>query len=200
MQMVNHGLVTAALFFIIAVLGARAGGSESLERMGGIALRAPVLAALFLIVALATLAMPGSPNFVGEILILFGVLEQKLVWGLVAATGVALAAVYMIRMFQRAMHNRVGPEVESREIGRLGLAVVAPLAAIIVALGVYPQLILERTEETTSAKTAEARALAVPPPPAAAEAVPQQQPFLPPGSEGQAPVPQEPIPQGQAPE
>ncbi len=82
--------------------------------MGGMALRAPVLAALFLIVALATLAMPGSPNFVGEILILFGAFEDQLVYGLVASVGVVLAAVYMIRLFQRSMHNRVGPGAEPR--------------------------------------------------------------------------------------
>ena len=72
------------------------------------AFRAPVLAALFLIIALATLAMPGSANFVGEILILFGTFEDKLVYGLVASAGVVLAAVYMIRLFQGTMHNRVG--------------------------------------------------------------------------------------------
>ena len=59
-QMVNHGIVTAVLFLIIAVLAARAGGSDLLSRMGGLAMRAPVLAALFLIAAFATLAMPGS--------------------------------------------------------------------------------------------------------------------------------------------
>ena len=70
--MVNHGLVVAPLFFIIALLAERAGGSEDIRDMGGLAFRAPVLAALFLIVALATLAMPGSANFVGEFLILLG--------------------------------------------------------------------------------------------------------------------------------
>ena len=74
-------------------------------------MRAPVLAALFLIMTFATLAMPGSANFVGEILILFGTFEDKLVYGLVASVGVVLAAVYMIRVFQRTMHNRVGPAV-----------------------------------------------------------------------------------------
>ena len=64
-QMVNHGLVVVPLFFIIALLAARVGGTDDLRRMGGLAMRAPVLAALFLIVALATLAMPGSANFVG---------------------------------------------------------------------------------------------------------------------------------------
>ncbi len=152
MQMVNHGLVVAPLFFIIAALSARAAGSPSLAQMGGMALRAPVLAALFLVVTLATLAMPGSPNFVGEILILFGAYEDKLVYGLVASVGVVLAAVYMIRVFQRAMHNRVGPGAEPTELGRLDLVAIVPLAAVVVALGVYPQFLLDRSEEATTAK------------------------------------------------
>ena len=151
MQMVNHGLVVAPLFFIIAVLTARA-GSISLDRMGGLALRAPVLAALFLITALATLAMPGSPNFVAEILILFGTFEDNLVYGLVASAGVALAAVYMIRLLQRSMHNRLPASVESRDLGPLDFAVIAPVVAVIVALGVYPQLVLERSDEAVTAK------------------------------------------------
>ncbi len=152
MQMVNHGLVVGALLFVIAALTARAGGSPSLAEMGGMALRAPVLAALFLIVALATLAMPGSPNFVGEILILFGALEDKLVFGLVASVGVALAAVYAIRVFQKSMHNRLNPAVEGGDLSPLDFEVIAPLVAVIVALGLYPQLILERTEGSTVAQ------------------------------------------------
>src|SRR3954467_907751 len=111
-QMVNHGIVTAALFLIIAVLAARS-GSDLLSRMGGMATRAPVLAALFLIVALATLAMPGSANFAAPLLILFAPFSTKIAFGLVASAGVALAAVYMIRFYQRSMHNREGPDVES---------------------------------------------------------------------------------------
>jgi NADH-quinone oxidoreductase subunit M len=157
-QMVNHGLVVGALLFVIAVLTARAGGSPSLEQMGGMALRAPVLAALFLIVTLATLAMPGSPNFVGEILILFGAFDEKFVFGVVASIGVALAAVYAIRVFQKSMHNRVGPGVADRndDLSLLDFGVIAPIAAVIVALGVYPQLILERTEDATTAQVAAA--------------------------------------------
>ena len=152
MQMVNHGLVVAPLFFIIALLAARAGGSESLERMGGAAFRAPVLAALFLIITFATLAMPGSPNFIGEILILFGTFEDNLVYGLVASIGVVLAAVYMIRIFQRSMHNRVGEGVESRELCRLDLAVLVPVTAVVVFLGLYPQFVLDRTDESLVSK------------------------------------------------
>jgi NADH-quinone oxidoreductase subunit M len=146
-QMVNHGIVAAALFFAIAALARRSGGSELLSRMGGIAFRAPALAALLLIIAFANLAMPGTANFVGELLILFGTFEDNLVWGIVASVGVILAAVYTIRFFIGAMHNRVHPAVESNEICKLELGVVAPLVAIIVALGVYPQVILEGTDK-----------------------------------------------------
>jgi NADH-quinone oxidoreductase subunit M len=153
-QMLNHGLVTVPLFLIIGVIAARARGSESLSELGGMAFRAPVLAGLFLVISLATLAMPGSGNFVGEILILFGTFEDNLVYGLVAAVGVVLAAVYMIRLFQGTMHGRVGPGVESRDIDRVNLAAVAPLVAVIVALGVYPAFVLDRTEQDTGATTA----------------------------------------------
>src|SRR3712207_3389261 len=78
LQMVNHGLVVAPLFFIVALLAERAGGSEDLKDMGGIAFRGPVLSTLFLIVALATLAIPGSANFAGEFLILLGLFQSKL--------------------------------------------------------------------------------------------------------------------------
>ena len=160
MQMVNHGLVVAPLFFIIAALTARAGGSPTLEQMGGMALRAPVLAALFLVVTLATLAMPGSPNFVGEILILFGAFEDKFVFGVIGALGVVLAAVYMIRVFQLSMHNRVGPGAEPGEARVLELVAIAPVTLVIVALGVYPQLVLDRTEGATAAKVQPAAAVA----------------------------------------
>jgi NADH-quinone oxidoreductase subunit M len=151
-QMLNHGLVTVPLFLIIGVIAARARGSESLSELGGMAFRAPVLAALFLVISFATLAMPGSGNFVGEILILFGTFEDNLVYGLVAAVGVVLAAVYMIRLFQGTMHGRVGPAVESRDIDRVNLAAVAPLVAVIVALGVYPHFVLDRTSQDIAAK------------------------------------------------
>ncbi|MEA2409344.1 MAG: NADH-quinone oxidoreductase subunit [Thermoleophilaceae bacterium] len=148
-QMLNHGLVVVPLFLIVGVIALRAGGSESLRELGGMAFRAPVLAGLFLVIALATLAMPGSGNFVGELLILFGAFEDKLVYGLVASAGVVLAAVYMIRLYQGTMHGRVGPTVESREIDGVNLAAIAPLVAIVIALGVYPHFVVSRTERDT---------------------------------------------------
>jgi NADH-quinone oxidoreductase subunit M len=150
LQMLNHGLVVVPLFLIVGVIALRARGSESLSELGGMAFRAPVLAGLFLIVALATLAMPGSGNFIGEILILFGTFEDNLVYGLVASIGVVLAAVYMIRLYQGTMHGRVGAAVESREIDRINLAAIVPLVAVVIALGLYPQFVVHRTEKDTT--------------------------------------------------
>ncbi|HEX8646734.1 MAG TPA: NADH-quinone oxidoreductase subunit M [Thermoleophilaceae bacterium] len=154
-QMVNHGLVVAPGFLIVGALATRAGGSDSLDRMGGMALRAPVLAGLFLIVALASLAMPGSGNFVGELLILFGAFEDQFVWGVLASIGVALAAVYMIRLYIRSVHNPRNPAAESRDFTRGELVAVVPLVLAILALAVYPQLVLERTERSTDRQVSE---------------------------------------------
>jgi NADH-quinone oxidoreductase subunit M len=146
LQMVNHGLVVAPLLFIVALLAERAGGSEDIREMGGIAFRAPVLATFFLIVAFATLAIPGSGNFVGEFLILLGVFKAKLVIAIIAFSGVVMASVYALRLFIAAMHNRVGPRVGSREIGLREGAVLVPLLAVIVFLALYPQFALHRSE------------------------------------------------------
>jgi NADH-quinone oxidoreductase subunit M len=147
LQMVNHGLVVAPLFLIVALLAERA-GTEDLREMGGLAMRAPALAAMFLIVTLALLAMPGSANFIGEFYILLGVFQTKIAFAIVASVGVALAAFYAIRLFQRTMHNRLVGGADSREIALGDAAVLAPLVACIVALALYPGLILDAGEES----------------------------------------------------
>ncbi|HEX6152808.1 MAG TPA: proton-conducting transporter membrane subunit, partial [Solirubrobacterales bacterium] len=143
----NHGLVVAPILIIVALLLERT-GSEDIREMGGLAMRAPVLAALFLIVALATLALPGSANFVGEFYILNGLFQEKIVFAFVAITGVAMSAYYALRLYQQTMHNRLPQGLMSREIGLRDGLVLAPLVLCILALSLYPQLILERTAPT----------------------------------------------------
>jgi NADH-quinone oxidoreductase subunit M len=138
LQMVNHGLVVAPLFFIVALLAERT-GSDDIRDMGGVAFRAPVLSTLFLIVALATLAMPGSANFAGEFLILLGLFNAKIVIAIIAFTGVAMASVYMLRAFIRAVHNRLGENVRSFDIALPDALVLVPLVLVIIAFAVYPQ-------------------------------------------------------------
>src|SRR6202042_957458 len=156
LQMVNHGLVTLPLFFIVAALAARAGGSEKLRDMGGIAFRAPVLATLFLIVALATLAMPGSSNFIGEFLILLGVFKAKLAIAVIAFIGVVGAAVYALRLFITSMQNRAGPKTVSREIGLAEALPIVPVVALILVFAFYPQFGLKRSQSTVRATVAPA--------------------------------------------
>jgi NADH-quinone oxidoreductase subunit M len=158
LQMVNHGLVVASLLFIVGLLAQRAGGSEDIREMGGIAFRAPVLASLFLVVALATLAIPGSSNFVGEFLILLGAFKAKLAIAIIAFSGVVMASVYALRLLIRALHNRVGKRVDSYDIGLRDAAVLAPIVAVIVFLALYPQLALHRSEGAVKVAVAQASA------------------------------------------
>ncbi len=153
LQMVNHGLVVAPVFIIVAILYERS-GTEDLREMGGMALRAPVLAALFLIVTLATLAMPGSANFIGEFYILNGLFQSKIVFAFVAISGVAMSAYYALRLYQRTMHNRKPDGVASREISLRDGLVLAPLVLCILGLALYPQLILHRTNRSVEARIA----------------------------------------------
>ncbi len=172
LQSFNHGLVVAPAFFIVALVSARAGGSEDLRDMGGVAFRAPVLTTLFLIVALANLAMPGSSNFVGEFYILLGVFDTKVVYAILAFTGVALASVYTLRLFIRAMHNRVGPQVDSRDLRVADGVVLVPLVLVILAAALYPQLPLKKGDRAVTQSVSAARQAQAPPATAAAQEVP----------------------------
>jgi NADH-quinone oxidoreductase subunit M len=151
LQAVNHGLVVAPLFLITALLAARAGGSEDIRDMGGIAFRAPVLATMFLVATLALLAMPGSANFAAEFLILLGVFESKLVIALIASVGVIMASVYALRMYIRSMHNRQGATVTSFEMSLRDAVVIVPLVLAIIAFALFPQRALDAGEPAVQA-------------------------------------------------
>ncbi len=172
LQAFNHGLVVAPAFFIVALLAARAGGSEDIRDMGGLAMRAPFLAATFLIIAFATLAMPGSANFVAEFYILLGVFSTKMVIAIVATSGVVLASVYALRLYITAMHNRTGARVESRELSLREGVVLVPLVLCVIAIALYPQFALQRSDKTVSALTAQ-------PLPTVAETLPGATPYAP---------------------
>jgi NADH-quinone oxidoreductase subunit M len=151
LQMVNHGLVVAPLMLIAVLLVERA-GTDDIRRMGGLATRAPVLAALFLIATLALLAMPGSANFIGEFYILNGIFQEKIVYAFVAAIGIVLAAYYALRLYQHAMHNRKPDGIESREVGLVRGAILTGLIACIVGLALWPGLILHRADKSVSSQ------------------------------------------------
>jgi NADH-quinone oxidoreductase subunit M len=160
LQMVNHAIVVAPLFLIVALLSARAGGSEDIRDMGGIAMRAPILATVFLIVTFATLAMPGSGNFIGEVLILLGLFKTKMVFSIIAFSGVLMAAVYMLRIFIRTMHNRAGPEVVSSELRWRDALVLVPFVSAILLFALYPQIELSRAQDSVTSSISAAQSAA----------------------------------------
>jgi NADH-quinone oxidoreductase subunit M len=154
LQSINHGLVVAPLFFIVLLVAERAGGSEDVKDLGGIAVAAPVLAGFSLVVALATLAIPGSGNFMGEFFILLGTFKSKLALACIAFTGVAMASVYMLRAYIRTFHNRVGPHVRGFEMPLRDGLVLAPLVLAILAFGFYPQGALTASQQAVAGKPA----------------------------------------------
>src|SRR6185437_10759606 len=113
---------------------------------------------LFLITTFVWLAMPGSPNFVGEFMILLGTFNAKLPIAVLAMLGVVGAAAYALRAFITTMHNRVGPRVTSYDISLADALPVAGLLAVILVLAFYPQFGLRRSQSTVNQAVAPAQA------------------------------------------
>ena len=144
LYMVNHGFSAAALFILAGYLISRR-GSAQIEAFGGVAKVAPLMAGLFLIAGLSSLALPGLSSFVSEFLVLVGTFTRYPVAAVVATLGIILAAVYILWLYQRMMTGKPNDEVTATvtEIkGREVLAIV-PVIAIIIALGFVPQVVLD---------------------------------------------------------
>src|ERR1700730_3933611 len=141
LQMINHGILITSLFFIVCHLETRL-GTRRLVHLHGLSRQAPLLAGLFLVLALGTLGMPGLNGFVGEYLILLGAFARSWVLLLVAATGVVLAGRYTLRFYQGAMNGAAAPESTAVEITAVETGVLAPLAVLVVLIGVYPAPLL----------------------------------------------------------
>ena len=143
LYMVNHGFSTAALFLIAGYLIARR-GSARIEDFGGVHKVAPVLAGTFLVAGLSSLALPGLSSFVSEFLVLQGAFMHSRVVGLVATLGIVLAALYILLMYKRTMTGPVTDGVKAfGDLKAREVVAVAPVLAIIIALGVAPQPVLD---------------------------------------------------------
>ncbi|MBA3249209.1 MAG: NADH-quinone oxidoreductase subunit M, partial [Geodermatophilaceae bacterium] len=143
LYMVNHGISTGALFLIVGILIDR-GGSRLIGDYGGLAKIAPVLGGAFLIAALSSLALPGTNSFVSEFLVLLGSYTTQPVFAIIGTAGVILAALYILLMYQRTMHGPPNPRLAKvRDLDKRELAVLGPLIALIIVLGVYPKPILD---------------------------------------------------------
>ena len=139
-QMVNHGIIIAALFLIVAWIENRVGTRDRMG-MAGLALRMPVMAGVFAVVAFAALGLPGLNSFVGEFMTLLGAWQRAPLLAVFGAIGMVLTPVYILRMFQGVMQGVPVGSVPRSDIYAGQLALLAPLVALMFMLGLEPALL-----------------------------------------------------------
>ena len=141
--MLSHGFVSAALFFCVGVIYDRLHTRE-IDRYGGLAINMPGYAMLFMLFTMASIGLPGTSGFVGEFLSLAGIYEASSWAAFVCTTGIILGAAYMLYLYRRVVFGELTkddvrgmPDLNARE-----WAIMAPLAAVTLWMGVYPESVL----------------------------------------------------------
>ncbi len=151
-QNVNHGLTTGALFLLVGMIYERR-HTKQIADFGGLWKVMPIYSGMFLFAAFASIGLPGLNGFVGEFLILIGTYATLPVFAIIAASGVVLAAIYLLWAYERVFtgvpdkpENQVLQDMNGREI-----ALMAPIVVLILVLGLYPKILLEKTAASTEA-------------------------------------------------
>src|SRR5688500_18739788 len=143
MVMLGHGLVSGALFLCVGVIYDRL-HTRDIARYGGLSINMPKYALFFMLFTMASVGLPGTSGFVGEFLALVGAYEANSWVAFVATTGIILGAAYMLYLYWRVAYGRVTkPDVAAMpDLSRRELALLAPIAAAVLWMGVYPESFL----------------------------------------------------------
>jgi NADH-quinone oxidoreductase subunit M len=160
-QMVNHGLSTGALFLLVGMIYERR-HTRLIADFGGLWSVVPAFSALFMVVVLSSLGLPGLNGFVGEFLVLVGAFQTSPWLAAVATSGIVFAAVYLLWMYQRVIFGEVAhPANRSlHDLSPREWALLVPVVVFIVWIGVYPTAFTGKTEATIEALIAQVRAKA----------------------------------------
>lgn len=143
LQMINHGLVTGALFLAIGIVYERTHTRE-ISDYGGLAKTMPIFAAFFMVFTLAAIGLPGTCGFIGEWLILLGAFQAKPLVAILAASGLILGAWYMLWLYQRVFFMEVGEKVQALKQLRLReVLTLSPMVLLIFWIGIYPDVFLD---------------------------------------------------------
>jgi NADH-quinone oxidoreductase subunit M len=149
--MISHGISTGALFLLLGMLYERR-HTRMIADFGGLGRSAPWFATAFVITALASIGLPGTSGFVGEFLALLGTFESQPLFGVLAGTGVIFAAYYMLPMTQRIWFNKLErDENRIEDLSKREMAILGPMLALMIILGVFPTPVLERMEPSVRA-------------------------------------------------
>ena len=143
-QMLSHGVVSAALFLVVGVVYDRM-HSRDIETYGGLVHRMPAYAVFFMIFMLASVGLPGTSGFVGEFLILVGAFKANSWVAFFAATGLILGAAYMLYLYRRVIFGELTKDnlKSILDISPREIAIFAPLLAIVFVMGIYPAPFLD---------------------------------------------------------
>jgi NADH-quinone oxidoreductase subunit M len=150
-QMLNHGVSTGALFLIVGIIYDRR-HTRLIDEFGGLANRMPLYAAIFLVVTLSSIGLPGLNGFVGEFLTLLGTFGANRARAAAAALGIILSAVYMLWMYQRVIWGEINNEKNANlpDIGGRETAMLIPLLIAMVWMGVYSNFFLRPMDSSVS--------------------------------------------------
>ncbi|MFN3532862.1 MAG: NADH-quinone oxidoreductase subunit M [Candidatus Brocadia sp.] len=150
-QMINHGLSTGALFLIVGMLYERR-HTRMIADFGGLTKQIPVFATFFLIVTLSSIGLPGLNGFVGEFLILVGTFKSRILYASIATSGIILAAVYMLWMFQRVMFQEITHEENKtlQDMNKREFAILIPIILTIFWIGIYPNSFLRKMDASVN--------------------------------------------------
>ena len=145
LQMVNHGLISAALFLLAGTIERRTSTGQ-LDLLGGMARGRPVLATILITTGVIALAVPGSTAFAAEFLVLNGVFAVGWGWAVVGAVAIVLAAMYMLRLISAVLHENPGSAVpaEALDLRPAEVGIIVPLVAILLVLSFWPAAVTER--------------------------------------------------------
>jgi NADH-quinone oxidoreductase subunit M len=151
LQSVNHGLISATLFLLAGAIERRT-STGLFSRLGGMARGRPALATVLMATGIIALAVPGSSAFAGEFLILAGVFSSGWGWAVAGATGIVLAAMYMLRLISAVLHREPGPAVAEAalDLRPAELGILIPLIGCLLALSAWPAAISGNALESTS--------------------------------------------------
>jgi NADH-quinone oxidoreductase subunit M len=141
-QMISHGLISSGLFFAVGMMYDKMHTKE-ISAYGGMAQRAPILATFFLLLVFASIGLPGSSGFIGELLSLISIFEYNKLYASLAAAGVVLSAIYMLNLYRKVAFGTVSNKVEKiSDIKTKEAVILFPIILFVIVLGIRPNLIL----------------------------------------------------------
>lgn len=147
MQMISHGIVSAALFMCVGIIYDRL-HTKKISDLGGIALKMPNFAIFAMIFTMASVGLPGTSGFVGEFLAIIGTFKASKITAIVAAVGVIFGACYMLWLYKRVWFSEISnPKIENlKDIGTVEIISLGSMAALVILFGIMPNLVLSYFE------------------------------------------------------